>query len=526
MDFETGAGALVRALEQLGVDTIFGIPGIHNLDVYDRLIGSRIRHVTSRNEAGAAFMADGYARGRNRPGVALVISGPGVTNTLTALGEARHDSVPIVLISSDIPRRYSGGNAGYLHQLEMPTTVSRAVTKASIRVTEPDRIEETLRFLYDVACSGRPGPVHLEIPIDVLQEYTSAENTPELEKAAPVLSTAASPIVIAGGGAAGHGPAVTQLAESLNAPVVTTAAGKGVLPENHPLSLGGRLHLPAVRAELEQADTVLVLGSQLSSTDLWVDRIDFSGRVIAVNVDAAHMYATTEPHIALRGDLGDVVPALAQRLSPGDNDSARSTAAAARVADLKQRCASELPNTLGLPAGTIARMQQVLGALSQTLGSHGILTADMTTIAYCGISEYLTETPGSFLHPAGFGTLGFALPAAIGVALRTDPQPVAVLAGDGGFQFTMQEFAVAVQESLPIPVIVWNDGGYGEIRREEEQRHPGRRIAVDNGGPDFCAFAASYGAAAERVVDLEVLPERIEAALRHTGPTLLEVTVQ
>ncbi|MEX2442415.1 MAG: thiamine pyrophosphate-binding protein [Alkalispirochaeta sp.] len=523
MDSETGAEALVHTLERLGVDTVFGIPGIHNLDVYDRLIDSRIRHVTSRNEAGAAFMADGYARGQQRPGVALVISGPGLTNALTALGEARHDSVPVVLISSDIPRRYSGTSAGYLHQLAVPTTVSRAVTKESIRVTEPDRIEEALRYLYGVARSGRPGPVHLEIPIDVLQERTSVDNSPQVDRAAQLLSDAVSPFIVVGGGAAGHGPVVTRLAEALNAPVVTSAAGKGVLPEDHPLSLGGRLHVPSVRGELERADTVLVLGSQLSSTDLWVDRINFSGRVVAVNLDAAHMYATVEPEIALRGDIGTVVPGIIDRITTSDPDSNRAAAVASRVQEIKKRCSSELPNTLGLPAGTISRMQQVLAALSETLGAHGVLTADMTTIAYCAISEYLTETPGSFLHPAGFGTLGFALPAAIGVALRADGRPVAALVGDGGFQFTMQEFAVAVQEALPIPVIVWDDGGYGEIRREEEQRHPGRRIAVDNIGPDFCAFAESYGAAAERIENTALLKERILAALDRSGPTLLEV---
>ncbi|MFW5694956.1 MAG: thiamine pyrophosphate-binding protein [Alkalispirochaeta sp.] len=523
MDAETGADALVGALEQLGVDTVFGIPGIHNLDVYDRLIDSRIRHITSRNEAGAAFMADGYARGMKRPGVALVISGPGLTNALTALGEARHDSVPLLLISSDIPRRYSGGSAGYLHQLEVPTSVTQAVTKESIRVTEPDRIEETLRYLYDVARTGRPGPVHLEIPIDVLQERVSVDDGPEIAQAAQFLREAEAPIIVAGGGTAGHGPLVTALAERVDAPVVTTAAGKGVLPEKHPLSLGGRLHLPAVRRELQRADVVLVLGSQLSSTDLWVDRVAFSGRVISVNVDHSHMYSTVEPTIAVRGDIADVVPALVERIPPDGRGHARSPHAGAMVQEVKERCAGELPNTLGLPAGTIARMQHVLAALSESLGPDGILTADMTTIAYCGISEYPTEIPGSYLHPAGFGTLGYALPAAIGVALRPDRRPVAALVGDGGFQFTMQEFAVAVQEQLSIPVVVWNDGGYGEIRREEEQRHPGRRIAVDNVGPDLCAFAQSYGAAAERIDDPAVLRDRIQNALKHPGPTLLEV---
>ena len=168
-------------------------------------------------------------------------------------------------------------------------------------------------------------------------------------------------------------------------------------------------------------------------------------------------------------------------------------------------------------------MRTVLQAISTALGPDGVLTADMTSIAYCGISEYPVATAGGYLHPAGFGTLGFALPAAIGALHRSPRRPVAALVGDGGFQFTMQEFAVAVQESIPLPVIVWNDGGYGEIRREEERRHPGRRIAVDTVAPDFCAFAASYGATAERVNDLDTLGGLIADALTRRGPTLLEV---
>jgi thiamine pyrophosphate-dependent acetolactate synthase large subunit-like protein len=168
-------------------------------------------------------------------------------------------------------------------------------------------------------------------------------------------------------------------------------------------------------------------------------------------------------------------------------------------------------------------MRSVLDGISCALGEGGILVADMTTIAYCGISEFPVTRAGGFLHPAGFGTLGFALPAAIGVSLRRDAPPVVVLAGDGGFQFTLQELAVAVQEQLPIPIVIWNDNGYGEIRREEEARHPGQRIAVDNLAPDFVALAEAYGAAARLVHDPGELAGAVREALTRPGPTIIEV---
>jgi len=547
MNRSNGADLLVSALESLEVSVVFGIPGIHNLDIYDRLLASPIRHVTSRNESGAAFMADGYARSTGEPGVALVISGPGLTNALTPLGEARHDAVPLVLISSDIPRRYRNGPAGYLHQLESPTAMTASVTKESLRIENLSEIEPALRYLFHRAVEGRPGPVHLEIPIDVLQELQDPADS-LAESAEPLraaVATARDPWIIAGGGAVGAVGEVQRLAETLGAPVVTTAAGKGVLPETHPLSVGGRLHLPAVRSALERADLLFVLGTQLSSTDLWVERLKPTGTVVAINIDAAHLATTLEPDIPIRGNLREILPAFTQladnvRGQGGDainvgggpdhgSVAARNRApvsrsdATDRVVEILAAARNQLPTVLGVPASRVERMRSVLIGISNALGENGVLAADMTTIAYCGISEYPVRRPGGFLHPAGFGTLGYALPAAIGVALRRETPPVAVLAGDGGFQFTLQELAVAVQERLPIPIVIWNDNGYGEIRREEEARHPGKRIAVDNLAPDFLALAGAYGAAGYRVDDPDRLAAIVTDALSHPGPTIIEV---
>lgn len=524
MKLTTGAAALVDALESLDTSVVFGIPGIHNLDIYDHLLDSPIHHVTGRNESGVAFMADGYASSTGQPGVALVISGPGLTNTLTALGEARHDSVPLVLISSDIPRKYRNGPRGYLHQLESPTAMTATVTKERIRVEAVEEIQPALSYLYRVATEGRPGPVHLEIPIDVLQERSNLPDRIEAvaDQIAMEIAAARSVWIVAGGGTSTVGDHLLAFAEALDASIVTTAAGKGAIPETHDLSFGGRLHLPAVREAVAGADLLFLLGTQLSSTDLWVDDFLPTGTVVAINIDASHLDSSVIPEIAIRGDLAEVLPALTAGITARKTERPAVSRRSARDR-LIEEATAQLPTVLGLPTEVVTRMRIVIEAIADALGDDGVLAADMTTIAYAAISEFSAKKPGSFLHPAGFGTLGFALPAAIGCALRPDPPPIAVLVGDGGFQFTMQEFAVAVQEELSIPIILWNDAGYGEIRREQEARHAGQRIAVDNIGPDFVALAQAYGATGQRIDDPALLKDAVTTALSRSGPTIIEV---
>jgi thiamine pyrophosphate-dependent acetolactate synthase large subunit-like protein len=306
-------------------------------------------------------MADGYARATGHPGVALVISGPGLTNALTALGEARHDAVPLVLISSDIPRRYRNGPHGYLHQLESPTTMTASVTKERIRVENASEIEPALRYLFGVATAGRPGPVHLEIPIDVLQEPVVPEVP--VETVVSLAESAHRPWIVAGGGAVGAAREVRELAAKLDALVVTTAAGKGVLPEEDARSVGGRLHTPAVRAELEASDLVFVVGSQLSSTDLWVDRLAFSGTVVNINIDGAHLTAGVEPDVAIRGDAATVLRELTAALPEGTARTRGERRTGTET--LRERAVSELPGVLGLPEATVVRMRTVLAQIAE-----------------------------------------------------------------------------------------------------------------------------------------------------------------
>ncbi|MFP4300447.1 MAG: thiamine pyrophosphate-binding protein [Spirochaetaceae bacterium] len=519
MNKKTGARILVETLERLGVETIFGIPGIHNLHVYDELITSSLRHVTARNEAGAGFMADGYGRSSGRPGVALVITGPGLTNILTPMGEAFHDSVPMVVISSQLTRRDLRRGKGELHELKNSTIAASSVSKESRSVFDPEEIEGTLRGAYEKAMSGRPGPVHVEIPYDVLAETVDgSEKESKATALREALSQARRPVLLAGGGARFASSQVSSVAESYSIPVVTTVAGKGVLDERSPLSLGSRVHLPAVVEYLESADLLLLLGTQLSPTDLWQGELKPSGRVATINIDPHDHPSFSDPELTIREDVGT---ALAVLLSEGSGRGA--TTDLRELRKLRETADRELPAVLGRGAEEIEGMREVLRAIREALGEEGILFADMTTIAYAAVSEYSAYAPGTFFHPVGYGTLGYAVPAALGALAASADRKVCALAGDGGFQFTMQELGPLCEAERPSAVVIWNDGGYGEIRRTEEERHPGRRIAVDNRNPDFLQLAEAYGIAGHRAKTGRELQEQLNGVFKGTMPAILEV---
>jgi len=325
----TGGEALVRALADHGVDTVFGIPGTHNLEIYAHLDGAGIRHVSPRHEQGAGYAADGYARSTGRVGVAVVTSGPATLNAATAIGQAYSDSVPVLLISPGMPLRHPGRGNGLLHETKDQRAAMDAVAAYSHRVTSVAEVPVAVAQAFATMTSGRPRPVHLELPLDVLAE------TDEVAPVAPVvpgllipglagLSTAAAwldtaerPVVLAGGGARGAAGELRSLAERLGAPVITTTNGKGVLPEDHPLALGAGVHLPSVRALVADADVVLVVGSELAPADLWYGPLPLAGRLIRVDVDPVQIVTNASPDVALVGGATSALRGLLDRLGPG-----------------------------------------------------------------------------------------------------------------------------------------------------------------------------------------------------------------
>lgn len=537
MNKVTGGTIVVKALEDLNVDTVFGIPGIHNLDIYDALIHSSIKHVTAKHEQGIGYMADGYARVTGKPGIALVITGPGLTNIITAMGQAYHDSIPMVVISSQLPTWALNQRIGFLHELKNSTILTQSVAKESRTVMSLENIDLYIKEAYQLALSGRPGPVHVEIPMDILHGYTdraeiinfkgedlAKSNFPLIDKALLDLAVneinkANFPLIIVGGGGWQAGEKILELAEKISAPVIQTAAGKGIVDEGHPLCLGTRIHFPVVREFLKTTDLVIAIGTEISPTDLWEQPLNIGGKLIQIDIDAANFNRNYRADIGLKGDALEVLAFLLDKVKTNEETNPNVLK---KIADLKKTTTIKLPETTGVYEG-VEFIKEMLAAIRSSLPADGILFTDMTTPAYIGLSEYPCRQPKTYIHPVGFGTLGFALPAAIGAKIAKSHTKVCVLAGDGGFQFTLPELAVACQENISLPIIIWNDGGFGEIRRHQEKRHPGQKIAVNHKNPDFIKLAEAYGLKGVIVSSPPEMKNVLKEAFLLNEPVIIEV---
>ncbi|MGH2857038.1 MAG: 5-guanidino-2-oxopentanoate decarboxylase [Solirubrobacteraceae bacterium] len=520
--------ALIALLERRGVEVVFGIPGVHTLELYRGLAHSSIRHITPRHEQGAAFAADGYARVARRPGVCLLITGPGVTNAATAVASAYHDSQPLLIISSATASTDAGRGRGPLHDLPDQQALMATITAFSETVRSPAQLPGALDRAFAVLEGPRPRPVHIGIPIDVLAmpgdeplgaPPASAPPRPtppgaQLQRAADLLAAAREPIILLGGGAIDAGDAALALSALTGAPIATTGNGKGAVPERHPAALGVTLTLQPVYDALERADAVLAVGTELSEVDYYYQPQlpRFAGALIRVDVDEAQLHSGRPATIAIHGDAGDTLAALTRLLEARDHGD-RSERAAERALALR--------GALAWWPGAES-MFSILDALSPALGPDAIIASDSTQLAYVANSYLPVGRPRSYLCPAGFGTLGPALPMAIGAKLAAPDRPVACLVGDGGLLFTVAELATAAQLGLPIAVIVWNNHGYGEIRDSMDHAHV-PHIATDASAPDLLSLARGLGAAATQIDRMEAIAGAVGDALGADRPTLIEL---
>lgn len=515
--------AAIALLEAYGVDTVFGIPGVHTLDFYRGLAGSRIRHVAVRHEQGAGFMADGYARASGRPGVCLVITGPGVTNVATAVGQAYSDSVPMLVLSSVNAMDDLGKGRGRLHEITSQQAVMAPLTAFSRTIREAAELPQAMAQAFAVFDSARPRPVHIEIPLDLLGgpaapapngRSRTAPPQPASEMiaaAAAEIAGARSPLIIAGGGTVARGEAVQALAERIGAPVVLTTAAKGVLPDTHPLCLGATLSLTPTQALIEAADLVIAAGTELAETDSWVDRLPIRRKLVRIDIDPGNLTRDYAPTVAIHGDAGSTLAALLAALEAGrPAGDPRAT-----VARLRAEHRASL--------GPLQRKHAaVLDALRRALPEDGVVASDMTQIAYTGCYYFPCTRPRCWFHPLGFGTLGFALPAAIGAKLATPERAVVALAGDAGFLFTVQELATAAELELPIAILLWNNDALGQIAWDMVERGI-PEIGVKPRNPDYLMLARSFGCHALRPAGLAELEAALRNAFAADRPTLIEV---
>ncbi len=528
MATRTGGELIVDTLIAFGVDTIFGIPGVHNLGIYEALRRKpQIRHILTRHEQGAAFMADGYARVSGKPGVALVTTGPGALNTLTPLGEAYTDSSPVLVIATNVERGLLETGRGTLHELKDQPGAFRAVIGQCERAMAAADLAPALQRTWAALEGPRPRPAALDVPHDVLVEETDVDvpcrppclrRAPAkdvVEKACTILQAAARPVIFAGGGvaSAGGSAALTQLAERLGAPVVTTSKGKGVIPEDHPLALGylGTGRSP-VAGHVRNADVVLAVGTRLSGSTASLWQTPSRQKLVRIDADPRELQAGVTPTLAILADARLALEALVGALGAGkrEPDVDALNAARRQVVDHAHQTA---PWHCAL-----------LEAIRRAMPRDGVLCLDMTMPAYQSRVSYQTLAPRTLLGPAGFGTLGFAVPAAIGAKAAAGNRPVVALVGDGGFQYTMQEVATAIQHDLGVVFLVANDNCYTAVKRAQERQF-GQTFAIDLVNPDFQCLAAAYGMPSELVPSTDALPDALTRAFARTGPTLLEITI-
>ncbi len=516
--------ALAQNLVDRGVEVIFGIPGVHTIELYRGIEGVGIRHITPRHEQGAGFMADGYARACGKPGVVFVITGPGLVNTLTPMAQARADSIPMIVVTGVNRRDSLGKGLGMLHELPDQLGLSQMVAKHSEQIKDAADLEGALIRAY-TALEGRPGPVHIEVPTDVMPlaapetlaaSTTKAQALPELTPVLAALAQARTPVILAGGGCRTQDKALTQLAEKLDAPVVQTVNGRGLM-HGHPLTVAASPSLESVRALIGAADCVLALGTELGPTDYDMYATGtYPAMQTLIRIDiCAEQCARHPADLTLVGDLARCLPQLAEGL-----DARPSASGAARAEVARNASRAELETLTSGYGALVAQIEILRSALPGA-----IMVGDSTQAVYAANLCYDHDRPGGWFNGAtGFGALGYAIPAAIGAALAAPEAPVIALMGDGGAQFTLPELGVASDEALPILFVVWNNNAYLEIANAMEASgisatgcHPS--------APEFEAVAQSY-----RLGYRRSSPAGLQAALADclplSGPMILEIDMR
>ena len=509
---------------EYGVDVVFGIPGVHNIELYRGLHRSGVRAVSPRHEQGAGFMADGWSIVTGRPGVCVLISGPGITNVMTPIAQAFHDSRPMFVLASTTPTNALGKSFGPLHDLPDQAAIVRTICAFSETVTDVTQLPALIERAWNIFSSDRPRPVHIAIPMDVLEQpcqpftrvhISSAKpvaDEHEINRAIEILNSSVSPVIIAGGGTIDASAQVIAIAEKLDAPILLTGNAKGVVPSSHRLCAGNCLIFGRVQRDVETADVVIVVGTELSDTDLYNNgrALNFSGKVIRIDIDPQQITRRTTPNVGLVGDAASTLQAIISGLKP------RTQTDGENRAHVWRDHARAKTNKIFVPW---------LTAIEAELPSNAIVALDSSQLAYSAHWWLPATQPRSWLAPYGFGTLGCALPMAIGASVAAPNRHVLVIAGDGGWLFTVAEMAAAVDLNSKIVFVLWDNRGYEQIRESfDDVAAP--PMGVDVSSHDPVMIARGFGWTASEVTTPEQLSISLRAAFANTGPQFIRVLVK
>ncbi len=518
---QVGGHAAIALLEAYGVDTVFGIPGVHTLELYRGLADRRMRHIGVRHEQGAGFMADGYARASGRPGVCCLITGPGLMNAATPIGQAYSDSVPILVLASVNDSADLGKGRGRLHEITDQHAAIQPLTGLTRTIRSPAELPDAMAEAFRLFEAGRPRPAVFHLTLDMLRAPATVGDArriradrpqakaADLDAAAKLIDAAERPMAIFGGGCVDCAGEARAFLRKSGAIALTTTAGKGVIADSDPATLSSTLQSDATQKALADADLVIAIGTELAETDHWSNSLTFRGKLIRIDLDAPTLIRDYTPTVAVLGDAGPALAALTERIRAGRKlDSAR-------VGAIRDANATDIPP---LEQKHIA----VLNAVRAALPQDGQVFTDMTQIAYTANFYFPCEVPRRWFHPLGFGTLGYAMPAAIGGQIACPERPTIAIVGDGGFLFTMQELGTAVELGLPLPILLWNNDAFGQIAYGMNKRDI-PELGVRQRNPDYIALARAFGAEAVQPDSLSALTDAIGTAFNAKGPTLIEV---
>ena len=527
--------AIVELLKAHGVDTVFGIPGVHNLDIYDALHENPgLTNILARHEQGAGFMADGYYRATGKPGIALIVTGPGVTNVATAVGEAFADSSSIFVIATNLERKYIDTLEGNLHEMTDQMGVMKPIVKWSKRVMDSGDIPDSVNEAFTAMKTGRPRPIYLEVPIDVMADelemgdvsLLSSTSAPDisgqLSQAGALIAGAERVMIFAGGGATSDAAAAAlqALSTELGAPVVTSLMGKGAIPADHPFAVGAfgyrwSADNPTVEV-MQMSDLAIVVGSGLGVRTSGEGSMPLPSKLIHIDIDPAEHGKRYQPDVSIIADATLALTGLLDIVRSGSRPKERWSEE--QVAIIRDRL-------LEPSDARVAGYVPYIDALRDGMDRDAILCNDMTMMAYEGVRYFPVYEPRSYTFPRGFGTLGSALPTAIGAKVGCPEKQVVAMAGDGGFQFTMEELGAAVHHRIPVTTVIFNDSTHTAVKAAQKRSYPGRYVAVDLVNPDYVKLADAYGIQGIRAESPEALSEALESAKSSDMPVIIDVPI-
>ena len=532
--------AVMECLKAEGVDVVFGLPGGANLPTYDAFVDAGIRHVLVRHEAGGGHAAEGYAKATGRVGVSLGTSGPGATNLVTPIVDAMMDSVPVVFITGQV-RTDLLGTDGF--QEADTIGITMPAVKHSFMITDPLEIPRAIHEAFYLARSGRPGPVLVDIPVDLSRadipyapvtdvhlpgyQPTTEGNAKQIRQAAKALASARRPVLYVGGGVVNANGAaeLRELAASDRFPVTSTLMALGAFPAPHPQWLGmlGMHGTRAANYAMDEADLICSIGARFD------DRItgklsEFAPRAkfIHIDVDPAEISKVIPAHIPIVGDAKAVLAKLVVEYRALGADSSRLEEWWQRIEGWRDR------HPLGYTDSTDSeiRPQFMVQSLCKATGGNAIVTSDVGQHQMWTAQYYDFPEPRRWINSGGLGTMGFGLPAAMGAKVGCPDETVVCIAGDGSIQMNMQELATCAQEGIDVKVFIMNNGYLGMVRQWQELFYDGRYSNVDMGKfPDFVKLADAYGATGIRLTDKATLLDDMRAALETPGPVMVDVRV-